>query len=134
MIQRAELLNLVLTDLYGPRQLLRRGVLPAELVLGHAGFLRQCDQIRLPGSQQLFTFAVDLARDAVGPLYGAGRLHPGAVGSRATPWRTGSSSPGCSRACTATPRCTGSPPSSVPCGPPSRASPRPTPTIRASSC
>ena len=33
VIQRAELLNLVLTDLYGPRQLLRRGVLPPELVL-----------------------------------------------------------------------------------------------------
>ena len=54
VIQRAELLNLVLTDLYGPRQLLRRGLLPAELVFGHPGFLRQCDQIRLPGNRQLF--------------------------------------------------------------------------------
>ncbi len=66
LIQRAELLNLVLTDLYGPRQLLRRRLLPAELVLGHAGFLRQCDQIRLPGNQQLFTMAVDIARGASG--------------------------------------------------------------------
>ena len=66
VIQRAELLNLVLSDLYGPRQLLRRGLLPAELVLGHPGFFRQCDQIRLPGSQQLFTTAVDLARDSSG--------------------------------------------------------------------
>ena len=66
VIQRAELLNLVLTDLYGPRELLRRGLLPAELVFGHAGFLRQCDRIRLPGSQQLFTMAVDIGRDASG--------------------------------------------------------------------
>jgi uncharacterized circularly permuted ATP-grasp superfamily protein len=66
VIQRAELLNLVLTDLYGPRDLLRRGVLPAELVFGHSGFLRQCDQIRLPGNQQLFNMAVDLVRDASG--------------------------------------------------------------------
>ncbi|HEY8199968.1 MAG TPA: circularly permuted type 2 ATP-grasp protein [Actinomycetota bacterium] len=66
VIQRAELLNLILTDLYGPRQLLRRGVLPDELVLSHPGFLRQCDQIRVPGSQQLFTTAVDLARDGSG--------------------------------------------------------------------
>src|SRR4029453_612668 len=66
VIQRAELLNLVLTDLYGPRQLLRRGLLPAELVFAHPGFLRQCDQIRLPGNQQLFTTAVDLARDSSG--------------------------------------------------------------------
>ncbi|MGO9876357.1 MAG: circularly permuted type 2 ATP-grasp protein [Acidimicrobiia bacterium] len=66
VIQRAELLNLVLTDLYGPRQLLRRGLIPAELILGHPGFLRQCDQIRVPGSQQLITTAVDLARDSGG--------------------------------------------------------------------
>jgi uncharacterized circularly permuted ATP-grasp superfamily protein/uncharacterized alpha-E superfamily protein len=66
VVQRAELFNLVLTDLYGPRQLLRRGVVPAELVLGHRGFLRQCDQIRVPGAQQLFTIAVDLARDTAG--------------------------------------------------------------------
>ncbi len=66
VIQRAELLNLVLTDLYGPRQLLRHGLIPAELILGHPGFLRQCDQIRVPGSQQLITTAVDLARDSSG--------------------------------------------------------------------
>jgi uncharacterized circularly permuted ATP-grasp superfamily protein/uncharacterized alpha-E superfamily protein len=66
VVQRAELLNLVLSDLYGPRLLLRRGLVPAELVLGHGGFLRPCDQIRLPGPQQLVNLAVDLARDTSG--------------------------------------------------------------------
>ena len=66
VIQRAELLNLVLTDLYGPRELLRRGLLPAELILGHPGFLRQCDQIRVPGNQQMIITGVDLARDSNG--------------------------------------------------------------------
>jgi len=66
VIQRAELLNLVLTDLYGPRQLLHRRLLPPELIYGHSGFLRQCDQIRLPGPLQLFTLAVDTARDREG--------------------------------------------------------------------
>ncbi|MGD0810795.1 MAG: circularly permuted type 2 ATP-grasp protein [Acidimicrobiales bacterium] len=66
VIQRAELLNLVLTDLYGPRDLLRRGALPPELVFGHSGFLRQCDQVRLPGNQQLFNMAVDLVRGSSG--------------------------------------------------------------------
>jgi uncharacterized circularly permuted ATP-grasp superfamily protein/uncharacterized alpha-E superfamily protein len=66
VVQRAELLNLVLTDLYGPRQLLRRGLLPPAVVLGHNGFLRPCDQIRVPGNQQLFTIAVDLARGSRG--------------------------------------------------------------------
>ena len=66
VIERAELLNLVLEDLYGPRELLRRRILPAEVVFGHAGFLRQCDQIRLPGTQQLFSYAADIGRDENG--------------------------------------------------------------------
>lgn len=66
VIQRAELLNLVLADLYGPRDLLRRRLVPPELVFGHPGFLRESDQIRIPGSQQLFACAADVARDADG--------------------------------------------------------------------
>ncbi|MEA2843855.1 MAG: hypothetical protein QOJ69_1526 [Actinomycetota bacterium] len=66
VVQRAQLLNLVLADLYGRRDLLRRGLLPAQVVFAHPGFLRQCDGVRLPGSQQLFTSAVDLVRDAGG--------------------------------------------------------------------
>jgi len=69
VIQRAELLNLVLSDLYGPRDLLRRGLLPPELVYGHSGFLRACDQIRVPGPQQLFTVAADVARDRDGTCW-----------------------------------------------------------------
>ena len=66
VIERAELLNLVLDDLYGARDLIDRGVLPPEAVFGHAGFLRPCDRIRLPGSQQLFSYGVDLVRGADG--------------------------------------------------------------------
>jgi len=66
VVQRAELFDLILADLYGPRDLLRRGVLPLELVYGHRGFLRQADQIRLPGPHQLIVYAADLARDAQG--------------------------------------------------------------------
>lgn len=65
VIERAELLNLVLDDLYGPRDLIRRGLLPAEVVFGHHGFLRACAGVRLPG-QQLFSYAADLGRDADG--------------------------------------------------------------------
>ncbi len=66
IIQRAELLNLVLEDIYGERDLLRRGLLPPELVYAHPGFLRPCDRLRLPTSQQLFSYAVDLVRDPSG--------------------------------------------------------------------
>ncbi len=66
VIERAELLNLILDDLYGERELLRRRLLPPAVVLGHTGFLRACDQIRVRGSQQLFTYAADLGRDRQG--------------------------------------------------------------------
>jgi uncharacterized circularly permuted ATP-grasp superfamily protein/uncharacterized alpha-E superfamily protein len=65
VIQRAELLNLILTDLYGERRLLRTGLLPPELVYSHPGFVRQADQVRVPGPQ-LFSVAVDVARTASG--------------------------------------------------------------------
>ncbi len=64
--QRAELLNLVLADLYGPQRLLAEGLLPPRLVLGHPGFLRQLHGQRVPGAHQLFTYAVDLVRDRDG--------------------------------------------------------------------
>lgn len=64
--QRAELLSLVLDDLYGARDLLRRGLLPPAVVLEHDGFLRACQGIRLPTAHQLFTYALDLGRDAAG--------------------------------------------------------------------
>lgn len=66
IVQRAELLDLVLADLYGPRDLIRTGVLPLELIYGHHGFLRQTDQIRLPGANQLVLYGADLARDEQG--------------------------------------------------------------------
>ena len=53
MIQRAELLDLVLTDLYGERRLLRSGIVPPEMILSDPQFLRSCDGIRLPGEKQL---------------------------------------------------------------------------------
>jgi uncharacterized circularly permuted ATP-grasp superfamily protein/uncharacterized alpha-E superfamily protein len=61
--ERAELLSLILEDIYGPRDLLRHRFIPPEVVYGHNGFLRACDGIRLPGSQQLLLYAVDLGRD-----------------------------------------------------------------------
>ncbi len=64
--QRAVLLDLVLRDLYGPRTLLTRGMLPPELVFEHPGFIRACDGIQLSDGSQLFTYAADLGRDGDG--------------------------------------------------------------------
>lgn len=67
--QRAELLNLILADIYGPRELIRKGLLPMELVYAHGGFLRACHDTGLPGPRQLITYAADLARGPDGQMW-----------------------------------------------------------------
>jgi len=62
LLERAELMNLILADIYGPRELIRKGLLPLELVYNHGGFLRACDQLTLRGKHQLVVYAADLAR------------------------------------------------------------------------
>jgi uncharacterized circularly permuted ATP-grasp superfamily protein/uncharacterized alpha-E superfamily protein len=66
VVQRAVLLELVLRDIYGEQKLLQRGIFPPELVLGHPGFLRACADITSPGDRRLFTYGIDLGRDADG--------------------------------------------------------------------
>ncbi|GIG41368.1 circularly permuted type 2 ATP-grasp protein [Cellulomonas phragmiteti] len=66
LVQRAELLDAVLHDLYGPRRLLDDRVLPPTAVLAHPGFLRAVDGLRLPGGRELVLTATDLVRDAAG--------------------------------------------------------------------
>ncbi|MGX7680626.1 circularly permuted type 2 ATP-grasp protein [Jatrophihabitans sp. DSM 45814] len=66
VIQRTELLDEVLSDLYGARRLIREGLLPPAVVFGHEGFIRDADRIRIPGPRQLFLSSTDLARDSDG--------------------------------------------------------------------
>src|ERR1700735_4263166 len=69
LLQRAELLNLVLADIYGGRKLIRNGILPVDLVYNHSGFLRQCAGIRYPGKHQLIMYSADLARSRDGRIW-----------------------------------------------------------------
>ena len=66
LIQRAELLNAVLLDLYGPRTLIEKGLLPAELVDGFGGYLLPCHGVAVTGNRPLIHYGVDLTRDAEG--------------------------------------------------------------------
>ncbi|MBO3089619.1 circularly permuted type 2 ATP-grasp protein [Cellulomonas dongxiuzhuiae] len=66
LVQRAELLDAVLHDLYGARRLLDDRLLPPSTVLAHPGFLRAVDGLRLPGGRELVLTATDLVRDASG--------------------------------------------------------------------
>ncbi len=68
LLERSELLNLLLRDLYGPRTLIRTGVLPPEALFSHRGFLRACQGVRTPGEHELITHAVDMVRGADGNM------------------------------------------------------------------
>lgn len=67
--QRAELLNLVLKDIYGPQTLIREGLLPFELIYNHVGFLRPCKDVFLPAEHQLRVYAANLARGPDGQMW-----------------------------------------------------------------
>ena len=62
LIQRAELFNLILADLYGRQRLIRDGLLPLELIYDHPGFLRACVGVRPASERFLFSYAADLVR------------------------------------------------------------------------
>lgn len=67
LAQRAELLNAILTDLYGPQTLLSSGLIPAASIFGHAGYARPVAREsagRHP--QPLLLSGADLGRDADG--------------------------------------------------------------------
>lgn len=66
LAQRAELLNALVADLYGPRRLLSEGVLPASLVLGHPGYLRVLARRSTVDPRPLLLTATDLGRGADG--------------------------------------------------------------------
>jgi len=67
--QRAQLLNLILEDIYGERNLIKKGILPMELIYNHLGFLRPCSGIRQPGQHQLVLYSADIAKSTEGKLW-----------------------------------------------------------------
>jgi len=62
LIQRARLLNAILTDLYGPRRLLKENHLPAALIFANPHFLRPCHGIEPRDGIHLHLYAADLGR------------------------------------------------------------------------
>src|SRR5690606_12155362 len=66
LLQRSRLLDAVLTDLYGPRETLTSGLLPAQLVFAHPGYLRAAHGVSLPGRHLLFLRGCDVSRGADG--------------------------------------------------------------------
>jgi uncharacterized circularly permuted ATP-grasp superfamily protein/uncharacterized alpha-E superfamily protein len=66
IIQRAQLLSLLLEDLYGAQSLVRNGHFPSALLYANPAFLRPLVGVRLPAHSYLHMLAVDLARSPDG--------------------------------------------------------------------
>ncbi len=64
--QRAELLEAVLADAYGPASLTGEGRLPAALIAGNPEYLRPLVGVAPPGGAHLRFYAVDVGRGADG--------------------------------------------------------------------
>ncbi len=62
LLQRSRLLDAVLTDLYGPQVSITSGVLPAQLLFAHPGYVRAARGIDVPGRHQLFLHGCDVSR------------------------------------------------------------------------
>ncbi len=62
VLQRVQLLDRVMADVYGPQQLLAKGLLPPALVHGHPGYLRAMHGVQPIGGTYLHIAAFDLAR------------------------------------------------------------------------
>ncbi|MDQ2696022.1 MAG: circularly permuted type 2 ATP-grasp protein, partial [Pseudomonadota bacterium] len=72
LAQRSRLLDLLLRDLYGPRTVIRRGLLPPELVYAHPGFLRPCHHSLPDKAPWLVFHGVDLGRSPDGRFWALG--------------------------------------------------------------
>ncbi len=66
LVQRAELLEAVLADAYGPAELVREGRLPAAIIAGNPEFLRPLVGVAPAGGFHLRFYAVDLGRSPDG--------------------------------------------------------------------
>lgn len=67
--QRAKVLDLVLKDIYGKRELIKNGIVPYEIIFSHRGFLRPCHQIQYKTAKQLLIHSADLARGPDGQMW-----------------------------------------------------------------
>ena len=66
VVQRAELLEHVVADLYGDAKLVEKGLIPAALTAGSPYYLRPMAGLQPPGDHHLYFVAFDLGRGPTG--------------------------------------------------------------------
>jgi uncharacterized circularly permuted ATP-grasp superfamily protein len=131
--QRAEVLDRVLADLYGPQRLLIEGLLPPALVFGQHGYQWPCHGIAPAGGRHLHFYAVDLARAPDGSWWVIADRTQGPSGA-ATRCRTASSCRRPFQTPSETCACTSWRASSAPCRTAWHAWPPPTAKRRCAYC
>lgn len=62
VLQRAHLLEAIISDVYGQQTLLKEGLIPPALVQGHPGYIRSMRGVQPCGGKYLHIIAFDLAR------------------------------------------------------------------------
>lgn len=62
LIQRAKLLDAIYKDIYGPRNLIKEGIIPSQVIYGNDGFSPACFDVKIPSDNQLIISAIDFAR------------------------------------------------------------------------
>ena len=67
--QRAHLLDLILKDIYGKQLLIKKNIIPAELVFDNSGFLQPCFDVKQKLQNQLLIYACDMARGPDGKMW-----------------------------------------------------------------
>ncbi|HXM56327.1 MAG TPA: circularly permuted type 2 ATP-grasp protein [Candidatus Dormibacteraeota bacterium] len=67
--QRVTALNLFLEDVYGEQRILRQGVVPSDIVLSSAGFLRELVGLAAPRGVRCHVAGIDLVRDGRGEFH-----------------------------------------------------------------
>lgn len=67
--QRADLLDLILKDIYGKQSLLKKGLLPTELIFAHQGFLHPCLGSLQQQPRQLTIYSANLVRGSKGRFW-----------------------------------------------------------------
>ena len=69
LAQRVAALNAFLADIYGPKKILKAGVVPEDFVYASSGFLQPCDGVTPPGGVWAHVAGIDLVQAKSGTWY-----------------------------------------------------------------
>lgn len=69
LVQRVTALNRFLTDVYGPREIVKAGKIPADLIEGHPAYCALMEGVSVPGGVFTHIAGIDLVRTGADEFY-----------------------------------------------------------------